>query len=93
MKLEVGRVAMNKAVEIVVNALPVKDYGDATSGILMEAKEDRLRLTANSIEMFISTEIQLNEEVEQEGFAVPNGSILSNVVSNLRNLNKPIGIH
>lgn len=90
MKFEIGRVAMNKAVGIVERALPNKDYGDATSGILLEAKGKTLTLTANSVEVFISTEVDLTKEVEKEGFVVPNGNILSNVVGNLKTLKKPI---
>lgn len=92
MKLEVGRVAMNKAVELVGRALPSKDYGDATSGILLDVKGNKLSLVANSIEVFISTEITLLDKAEADGFAVPNGDILSRIVANLKNLNKPIVI-
>lgn len=92
MKLEVGRVAMDKAIGVVERALPNKDYGDATSGILMEVKGNELTLTANSIEMFISTTVILNDAAEREGFVVPNGETLSRVVGNLKNLKKPIVI-
>lgn len=92
MKIVVGRIAMDKAVELVGNALPTKDFGDATSGILLEIPEDNhkeLVLTANSLDVFIKTKIALTEEAEP-GVVVPNGKILKNVVGNLKAMKNPI---
>ena len=92
MEFTVGRVNLKKAVNIVEKALPTKDFGDATSGILMDVKGDKLTLTANSVECFISTQILLNEAAKSDGFCVPNGNIISKIVGNLGHLKKPVDI-
>jgi DNA polymerase III sliding clamp (beta) subunit (PCNA family) len=94
MKIVSGRIALDKAIELVSNALPTKDFGDATSGILMEVKEDKpkeLILIANSLDVFIKTTAPLSESCEP-GVVVPSGKILSNVVSSLKVLKNPIVI-
>jgi DNA polymerase III sliding clamp (beta) subunit (PCNA family) len=92
MKFVSGRIVLDKAVSLVSNALPSKDYGDATSGILMEVDKnslDTLTLAVNSVEVFIKTKIKLQENGEA-GVVVPNGNILCKVVDNLKNLKNPV---
>ena len=65
LRISSGRIARDKAVGLVSLALPVKDYGDATSGIMLSVEDsakDELVLTSNSLEMFIKTKIKLQEK-------------------------------
>lgn len=92
MKVIAGRIAFDKAIELVSNALPTKDFGDATSGILMEVTEDKpkeLVLMANSLSVFIRTKMPLTEPAD-EGVVVPAGKIISGVISNLKTMKNPI---
>lgn len=92
MKVVTGRIALDKAIALVSNALPTKDFGDATSGILMEVSKKNpkeLILVANSLDTFIRTKMTLTEEAT-EGIVVPAGRIFSNVVSSLKAMKNPI---
>lgn len=94
MKVIAGRVVLSKTVEIVSAALPSKDFGDATSGIMLEVKEDKpkeLIMTANSLETFIRMKTVLTEAAEP-GVVVPAGSMFSKLVMGLKNLKNPIVI-
>ena len=89
----VSRLALKKAVDMVANALPGKDYGDAKSGIFLEAKyngdKPMLYLTANSLNVFICHGIELQDDIG-EGFVVPNGNSFHKIVSGLQPLKNPI---
>lgn len=91
----VSRVALKKAVDLVSNALPSKEYNDAKSGIFLESKyvddEPMLFLTANSLNVFITHGFPLHEDIG-EGFVVPNGNSLKKIVSGLQSLSNPIDL-
>lgn len=91
----VSRLGLKKAVDMVANALPGKEYNDAKSGIFMEAKyvdkEPMLYLTANSLNVFITHGITLQDDIG-EGFVVPNGASFQKIVSGLQALSNPIDL-
>lgn len=94
MKFESGRLALNKTLGLVTNALPSKDYGDATSGIMLEVPEDNsktLIVTANSLELFIRSKVKLNAEAVP-GVVVPSGKIFSSIVTSLKSMKHPITV-
>jgi DNA polymerase III sliding clamp (beta) subunit (PCNA family) len=91
---KVGRIAMNNAIDIVSMGLPSKDYGDASSGILMEIKKEdpnELILCTNSLSVFVRTKLKLDAPGDP-GVVVPNGNIVTGVVSSLRAMKHPISI-
>lgn len=91
---QVGRVAFNKAVSLVTNGLPSKDFGDATCGILMSIDENHLKeltLCTNSIEVFVRTKVKLDQN-GKAGSICPNGNIMSAVVGRLRTMKNPINV-
>lgn len=91
----VSRLGLKKAVDMVANALPGKEYNDAKSGIFLEAKyvdgEPMLYLTANSLNVFITHGITLQDDIG-EGFVVPNGASFQKIVSGLQALSNPIDL-
>lgn len=91
----VSRLGLKKAVDMVSNALPGKEYNDAKSGIFMEARyvddEPMLFLTANSLNVFITHGITLQDDIG-EGFVVPNGKSFQKIVSGLQSLTNPIDL-
>lgn len=92
MKFESGRLALDKVLGLASKALPSKDYGDATSGIMLEIPEENpkeLIVTCNSLELFIRSRIKLNEAGEP-GVVVPSGKILVSIVSSLKSMKHPI---
>lgn len=96
MYVNVGRTEFINAVNLVSAALPSKEYNDAKSGIMLEARNDgdipMLYLTANSLEVFIRHGIKLNDEIEQ-GYAIPNGNFLTKFVKNLKSMKSPLEIY
>lgn len=92
MYFKVGRVDFTNAVNLVGMALS-KDYNDAKSGIMMEAKYDKdvpmLYMTANSLDVFIRHGIKLSDDIE-EGFVVPNGAFITRLVRNLKAMKNPL---
>lgn len=92
MKFESGRLALDKVIGLASRALPSKDYGDATSGIMLEVPEDNpkeLIATCNSLELFVRSKIKLNS-AGTPGVVVPAGRILVSIVSSLRSMKSPI---
>lgn len=89
----VPKVTFKKAVDLVSDALPSKEYNDAKSGIFMETKyvndTPMLFLTANSLQTFITHGIMLQDDIS-EGFVVPNGNSLKKIVSGLQSFSSPI---
>lgn len=94
MKFESGRLALNKTLGLVANALPSKDYGDATSGIMLEVPESNpkeLVVTCNSLELFVRSKVKLNNAGEP-GVVVPSGKIFVSIVSSLKSMKHPITV-
>ena len=92
MKFEAGRLALDKVIGLTSKALPSKDYGDATSGIMLEVSEKNpkeLTVTCNSLELFVRSKIKLNE-AGVPGVVVPSGKILVSIVSGLKSMKNPI---
>lgn len=93
--VSVSRLGLKKAVDMVSNALPSKEYNDAKSGIFLESKyvddEPMLFLTANSLNVFITHGIVLQEDIG-EGFVIPNGNSFQKIVSGLQSLSNPIDL-
>lgn len=91
----VSRLGLKKAVDMVSNALPSKEYNDAKSGIFLEAKyvddEPMLFLTSNSLNVFITHGIVLQEDIG-EGYVIPNGNSFQKIVSGLQSLSSPIDL-
>lgn len=93
MYFKVGRTDFTNAVNLVSIGLPSKDYGDAKSGIMLDARYDgetpMLYLTANSLDVFIRHGIKLNDDIE-EGFVIPSGDFLTRLVRNLKAMKNPL---
>lgn len=93
MFFEIGRTDFTNAVNLVSIALPSKEFNDAKSGIMLEAKYEgdtpMLYLTANALDVFIRHGVRLNDDIE-EGFVVPNGSFLTRLVKNLKAMKNPL---
>lgn len=89
----VGRLALKNITDLVSEALPSKDFNDAKSGIFIETKYENdipmLYMTANSLNVFISYGIELQDDIS-EGFVVPKGKDFRNIISGLQNFNSPI---
>lgn len=93
MYFEIGRTDFTNAVNLVSIALPSKEFNDAKSGIMLEAKYEgdtpMLYLTANSLDVFIRHGVRLNDDIE-EGFVVPNGAFMTRLVRNLKAMKNPL---
>lgn len=93
--VSVSRTGLKKAVDMVSNALHGKEYLDAKSGIFLEAKyedgEPTLCLTANSLDVFITHKVILQDDIG-EGFVVPNGNSFHKIISGLQSLSESIDL-
>lgn len=96
MYAKVTRTELLKIVELVAQALPSRELDDAKSGIFIETAYHtgdipRLNMTVNSLDVFISHSIDLQDDVVT-GYVVPRGKDFKNIIKGLQHFDDAIEI-
>lgn len=78
MKFTCSRIALTDAINIVQKAVAVRSTLPVLEGILLKAKDQKVILTGNDLE--IGIECRIEAEVEQEGVVVVNSRLFGDII-------------
>lgn len=78
MKVSIDRVTLKKAVDVVSITLGTKDTNEWSKGIKVEAKDGKAILS--STDMTISSQVEIDATVENEGKFLINGNLFSKLL-------------